>query len=857
MDAVVSVFLEKLLNILQEESRILSGYRGQFKKLQNELQYMQSFLKDAERRKRKDETIRCTLVNLRDLVYEAEDILADCELLSNNSGKLLDGYSFFLSPVKLPSKYQMGKRLMEINEKITGIKDKITAYLGPQLLTQSINGKLQEEEPPRWSSPIYDHTQVVGLEGDTRKLKDWLFEADHGILAIGIVGMGGLGKTTLAQKVFNDKEVELHFEKRIWVSVSQSFTEEQIMRSILRNLGDANIGDDSGELLKRINQYLLGKRYLIVMDDVWSEDCAWWRRIYEGLPKGNGSCFIVTTRIEKVARKMGVQEVRIHRPRFLGEGDSWLLFCNVAFAANHGLCTSTELENIGKEIVSKCRGLPLAIKAVGGIMLCKPPHYREWRRIADHFRDELAENDNSVNASLQLSYDELPSYLKSCFLSVSIYPEDCVISKDQLVRWWIGEGFVPVRNGRLSTEASEDCFSGLTNRCLVEVVDWDYNGKICTCRVHDMVRDLVIKIAANDLFSGLSTANCRHLGLTTEIKEKHIARYATNKRLRALVSTSRSGEVNKIAPCVGKKFCDFWYLRVLDLSKSIFEVPLAVLLSKIGYLKHLAYFNLSNTHPLTQVPPSLEDVSNLQILDLSYCQSLKSLPPFVKNFQNLVVLDVSNCGSLHCLPKGLGMLSNLQVLLGFKPARMESEGSRLAELKTLTRLRTLGLQFTRADEIDKGDIDILIELEELQILTVSCLNSFESDLVYKLEKLCPPSKLHELSLKFYPGKISPTWLNPASLPVLQYLSIAGGNLTRLHESFWGSGNGNGNVSWRIEGLKLDSLSHLNIEWEMIQQVMPSLRTVHGCWCPELKSFPIDGVGFRGGVWKKEDQNSST
>ncbi|KMT02680.1 hypothetical protein BVRB_9g203570 [Beta vulgaris subsp. vulgaris] len=843
VDAVVTVFLEKLFNVLVQEGGVLLGFKDQFKKLQNDLKYMQSFFKDAERLKRKDESLKCTLADMRELVYEAEDILADCQLLSNSSGKLLEDYS----PTKVPAKYQMGKRIGEINEKINSIKNNISSFLGP---LQPVHGNVEEEGPPRWSSPVYDHTQVVGLERDTRKLKDWLSQSDSsGILSIGVVGMGGLGKTTVAQTVFNDKDIDLRFEKRIWVSVSQKFNEEQIMRSILRYLGDTNIGDNHGDLLRRINQYLLGKRFLIVLDDVWSEDTSWWVRIYEGLPKGNGSCIIVTSRIEEVTRKMRVQEARIHRPQVLNEGHSWSLFCNVAFAETHGECTSTELESVGKEIVSKCRGLPLAIKAVGGMMLCKPPYYHEWRRIADHFRDELGVEDNSVMASLQCSYDELPPYLKSCFLSLSIYPEDCEISKDQLVRWWIGEGFVPVRNGRLATEASEDCFSGLTNRCLVEVVEWDYNGKISTCKVHDMVRDQVIKIAADDAFSGLSAAHCRHLGLTTDMEEKQMV---TSKKMRALVSTSKSGEVNKIATCIGNKLCDFRYLRVLDLSKSIFGVLLADLLCKVGGLKHLTCFNLSNTHPLTQVPQTLEKLHNLQILDLSYCQSLRSLPAFVMTFKNLVVLDVSHCGSLELLPRGLGMLSHLQVLLGFKPARLESEGSRISELRNLSDLRILELQLTRADEIDDAETDALTGLRKMQILTISCFNSFESDkLISKLEKVCPPSQLHELSLKFYPGKISPKWLNPVSLPMLRYLSLCGGNLRQLSRGFWG----NDETSWRIEGLKLDSLSNLNVEWEMIQGVMPSLKTVHACWSPELIAFPIEGIGFRGGVWKKSDRNN--
>ncbi|KAJ8419712.1 hypothetical protein Cgig2_018450 [Carnegiea gigantea] len=676
-------------------------------------------------------------------------MLAGCEFLCNNS----DGYSFCWFPTKVPSRYFIGRQLGELNGKISSIKEKISYYVAPL----SGNGNIQEEGPPRWSSPIYDHTE-------------------------------------------------------------------------------------------RINQYLFGKRFLIVMDDVWSEeDCLWWERIYEGLPKGNKSCVIVTTRNEKVARKMRVQEERTHRPKFLTESDSWLLFCNVAFAANCGHCTSDQLEEIGKEIVSRCKGLPLAIKAVGGIMLCKDPRYHEWKRIADHFKGALDENHNSVMASLQLSYDELPSYLKSCFLSLSIYPEDCVISKDQLVRWWIGEGFVTVRNSRLSTEASEDCFSSLTNRCLVEVVDWDYNGKICTCKVHDMVRDLVIKIAAEDCFSGENFSKCHHLGINTDVDHRRIV---TNKKLRALVSTSKSGEVNKIASCIGNKFCDFRYLRVLDLSKSIFEVPLGALLGNIGNLKLLTCLNLSNTHPLTNVPASLEKVKKLQVLDLSYCQSLRSLPPFVMNFQNLAVLDIGHCGSLEFLPKGLGMLSNLQILIGFKPATTVNGGSRIADLRNLVQLRILELQLTLADEIDDSETGTLADLEKLQVLAISCFKSSGSELITKLEKLCLPKKLHELSLKFYPGKMTPGWLNPASLSMLCYLSISAGNLVMLNENFWGS-------TWRIEGLKLDSLSHLNLDWKMIQQVMPSLGIVHASWCPELKGFPIDGVAFRGGVWKKEDRNSYT
>ncbi|XP_021273962.1 disease resistance RPP13-like protein 4 [Herrania umbratica] len=849
-DAVVTVFLEKLLKTLAEEGRYVTEFRDLFEKLQTELQLMQCFLMDSDRLKRKNQSIRKILADLRELIYESEDILADCQLQSRDGNQFSQGWLACFSPSKLHFKYQSGKRLKEIIEKITSIKQNISSLLGGPLLFQPEVTNVQEQIP-RWSSQVYDHTQVVGLEADTQKIKDWIFEAasngTQDILAIGVVGMGGLGKTTIAQKVFSEREIERHFDRRVWVSVSQTFTEEQIMRSMLNTLGEASARDDANELLKKINQYLLGKRYLIVMDDVWSEDVVWWQRICQGLPKGNGSCVIITTRIEKVSRKMGVQEVRIHRPKFLNEDYSWLLFRKIAFAASDGNCIYHDLEDVGKEIVEKCKGLPLAIKAVGGMMLCKTPYYREWRRIANHFRDELTENDNSVMASLQLSYDELPSYLKSCFLSFSLYPEDCVITKEQLVHCWIGEGFVPLRSGRSSTDAGEDCFSGLTNRCLIEVVDKNYHGTISTCKMHDMVRDLVLKIAEEDAFYTQKSLNCRHVGISNKMDKGQLSE---NQKLRGLVSTTKTSEVNKIESSIAKKFSECRCLRVLDVSKSIFELPLSSLLYHIGSLQHLTYLSLSNTHPLIELPASLEKLSNLQILDVSYCQNLKILPHYLITFKKLKVLNVSHCGSLQCLPKGLGRLSNLEVLLGFRPARSD-HGCRLGELRNLTQLRTLGLLLTHGDEVGDSEVNAMVNLQDLENLSVSCFDSHGSDLTSKLDKLCPPQQLHELSLQFYPGKISPIWLNPIALPLLKYLSISFGNLASMHQNF----RGDNNIVWKIEGLLLEALSDLELQWGMLQQVMPTLKIVNVSWCPELISFPIEDTGFRGGVWTKEERRT--
>ncbi|CAA2990736.1 disease resistance RPP13 4, partial [Olea europaea subsp. europaea] len=232
--------------------------------------------------------------------------------------------------------------------------------------------------------------------------------------------------------------------------------------------------------------------------------------------------------------------------------------------------------------------------------------------------------------------------------------------------------------------------------------------------------------------------------------------------------------------------------------------------------------------------------------------NLKRLPCCILNYEQLLVLDVRNCGSLEYLPQGLGRLTNLQVLLGFKPCKLsESRGCRIGELRSLIRLRRLSLQLSHGDEIGDDEVSALLNLQELLFLTISCFDCHDVGLVSKLDKLSPPEQLHKLSLRFYPGKITPVWLNPISLPMLRYLSVISGNLEKMHESFWGVES----TVWKIEGLEFEALTDLNANWSMVSRVMPSLKILNVSWCPELDSFPVEDAGFRGGVWKREDESS--
>ncbi|XP_038691964.1 disease resistance RPP13-like protein 4 isoform X2 [Tripterygium wilfordii] len=316
----------------------------------------------------------------------------------------------------------------------------LTSFLRPQEPSTTV------QQVARYSSQDFDSSEIIGLENDVKTIKEWILWPDEEILKVGIVGMGGLGKTTIAQKVMNDREVRGYFEKMIWVS-------------------------DKGQMLRRIHQLLEGKSFLIVMDDVWNIDFEWWRRLSSNLPTPTekSSCFIVTTRNEDVA--FGVDSYRINRPKVLNPEESWSLFSKFAFSARKGICPNSHFEKVGKEIVEKCRGLPLAIKTIGASLAPKIHSLTEWKKTRDDF-DELTTRGqtSSVLASLQLSYDELPSLLKTLLLCFSIYPEDSVIHTEQLIHWWIGEGLIRSTNGRTATELGFEYLSELAGRCLVEVV---------------------------------------------------------------------------------------------------------------------------------------------------------------------------------------------------------------------------------------------------------------------------------------------------------------------------------------------------------------------------------------------------
>ncbi|XP_022852110.1 putative late blight resistance protein homolog R1C-3 [Olea europaea var. sylvestris] len=310
--------------------------------------------------------------------------------------------------------------------------------------------------------------------------------------------MGGIGKTSLAHKIYIDKYIVHHFHIRAWLTVSQDYSVREILLGLLDSMKIQTDGrsekriDQLGELLYK---KLKGRRYLFVIDDVW--DIEAWDSVKRYFPEDKtGSRILLTTRLENVANYINSGSP-LHHVRFLNDEESWKLFCQKVFG--EGFCP-LELEEIGKNIAQNCRGLPLAVVVIGGLLskATKTPHY--WRNIAKNLSSEINSNDEQCSKILSLSYKHLPHHLKGCFLYMGIFPEDFEIKVRELTKLWVAEGILKSACSKTLEDVGEEYFLDLVQRSLILAQKKGSNGKIKTCRIHDLLRDICVREAQKEKF---------------------------------------------------------------------------------------------------------------------------------------------------------------------------------------------------------------------------------------------------------------------------------------------------------------------------------------------------------------------
>ncbi|XP_062115663.1 putative disease resistance RPP13-like protein 1 [Humulus lupulus] len=251
--------------------------------------------------------------------------------------------------------------------------------------------------------------------------------------------MGGLGKTTLAQVVYDDDRVQKYFELKVWITVSDEFDIFKITKEIFEGVTTNKCGTENiDELRRKLKEALRGKKFLFVHDDVWNESYSLWDALKSSFESGaNGSKILVTTRSTIVASTMATGQ--IHHLQTLLNEDCWQLFVKHAFGSNFDQNSNKDLQALGRKIVEKCKGLPLALKSLGGLLRCEQ-NPKKWEDIlGSDTWEELYKKEGSILPALWLSYRHLPTHLKQCFAYCSIFPKDYEFEREKLILLWMAK----------------------------------------------------------------------------------------------------------------------------------------------------------------------------------------------------------------------------------------------------------------------------------------------------------------------------------------------------------------------------------------------------------------------------------
>ncbi|KAI8553444.1 hypothetical protein RHMOL_Rhmol05G0016300 [Rhododendron molle] len=670
--SLVTNLLTSLQPLVEKEVGLLLGVDEEMTKLQSTPSTIEAVLEDAERNHPEDKAVQDWLRKLKGAAYEVDDILDEC------STEIL----------RWESKGQSSGSLKKV-VKLAAIADERNKFHFRNMVVENRD----EFTKSRETGSLLTLPKLTGRDRDKEKISIKVLLEDalerNEVSVYPIIGMGGLGKTTLAQAAFNDERMKSHFDLMIWVYVSQDFDLKRVVQSIS---GDTCQLSDLDSLQKKLRERLNGKRYLIVLDDVWDEDQEKWDKLKYTIACGSkGSSIIVTTRVEKVAAIMGT--LPTHCLSYLSEEDCWLLFKQRAFGNSNE--ERSNLVAIGKDIVKKCGGVPLAATALGGLLRFQREESK-WLSIKESEIWNLPQDGNPILPALRLSYYNLPLEFRRCFAYCAYFPKGSEIEKGNLIRLWMANGYIS-RKDKLEPEDLGDhiwtelCWRSFfqrldkpeteTDRWLTSKdCDEDYKCKIWF-KMHDLVHDLAQYIVED---------------------ERHMMEYRgssdTSDRKVREVSTRmlREGDQATYSPFQPDN-CDFrkfGSLRVFEAS----GIEIMKLLSSIDKLKHLRYFDISDSE-INHLPNSICTLWNLQTLILDRCKRLKRLPNNMKCLRNLRHLHLSSCFLME-MPPEIGQLTCLKELSLFVVGKNKDDKLPLE----CRRCFAYCAFFPKGSEIEKGNL---------------------------------------------------------------------------------------------------------------------------------------------------------
>ncbi|XP_062152256.1 putative disease resistance protein RGA1 [Alnus glutinosa] len=693
---------------------LLWGFKDELQKLRNTVSTIQAVLLDAEEQQAKSHLVKDWLGKLKDAMYEADDLLDDYstellrrQVMTRNKIKAKQVHVFFSKWNQLKYGIKMGHRIKAVRERLDNMAvDQIKFGFTEHLIGTQFEHMKRED-----THSFVRDKEVIGREDERKAVKELLLDSDvqENVSIIPIVGIGGLGKTTLAQYVYNNEEVKKHFELRVWVCVSDPFDVEIVVQKIVECAIERRPMD---WLQRQLRAKIDGKRYLLVLDDVWNENRDTWLRLETLLLGGlRGSKVLITTRSTKVAEITGT--VPSYLLGGLSESNSWDLFKKMAFKDGEE-AKNPKLVEIGREIIKKCAQVPLAIRSIGSLLYFKNSE-ADWLHFKNFELYKINHEANSIIPILKLSYDHLPSQLKQCFAFCSLFPKDHEIEVEVLIQLWTAQGFIHWSDRtRCLEDVGREYFTDLLWRSFFQDIRRDEYGDIKRCKMHDLIHDLAQSVAGDECI--ISNSNAEKV-VERNIHVAFDSLYSLRDIPPPLLKAHKMRSLFLHIPGLGYRttlqgnkstydtlISSFKCLRALNLSSSkIKKVP-----NSIGKLKHLRFLDLSYNYGIELLPASITKLLNLQTLRLEYCTGLKELPEDITNLINLRHLVLKDCERLTHMPHGLGKLTALQTLsqytLGKEGSRIPKRKGGLADLKSLDELRgdlhIIGLKHLRSSPLE-------------------------------------------------------------------------------------------------------------------------------------------------------------
>ncbi|KAJ9707861.1 hypothetical protein PVL29_000100 [Vitis rotundifolia] len=686
--------LGKATSLVVEHICLAGVVHSELENLKATLSTVRAVLLDAEEQQVNNHQITDWLGKLKDCFYDAEDVLDEFEydsllrVVVSEGGIKRKVRHFFSSSNPLAFRFKMGNKMKEIREKL----DKVAADADKfNLKKMGVNVPVPVLNRKRENYSFVRASDVIGRDDDKENIIQLLMQSsdEENVSVLPLVGIGGLGKTTLAKLVYNDGRVVAHFQKRMWVCVSDEFDVKRLIKEIITSATEQKCDDLPMDVLqRRLRNELDDRKFLLILDDVWSKNRDKWLELKALLDGGaKGSKIIVTTRDKLVASVMGT--CPMYELKGLYDEECLSLFIKFAFKDGRDK-RYPRLVEIGKDIVKKGKGLPLAVRTLGGLLYLK-----------------VEEKD---------CYNELPFYLKQCFASCSFYPKDFQFFNIPLIEMWMAQGLIqPSEQNKEMEDIGNRYIDELLQKSFFQDVEEGVPGFLYSFKMHDLVHDLAILVAQPECsmlnFDGENiSTKVRHVSIleTGETKEEvTISRFFGKLNNVRTISFLDSDVGPKCESFVITCLLRFKYMRVLGVQYSSFEE----LPNSICNLMHLRYLDLRDNKSIKRLPNSIWKLHHLQILHLARCDSFEELPRDVgkmmslrhlslttqqmafphkerevgrKCFDSLRILGIGNCPYLESLMEGMRSFTILRTLIIAECPRLSSLPKTLPALENLT-----------------------------------------------------------------------------------------------------------------------------------------------------------------------------